>query len=286
MQGHCCYQAKSILVDMEAFVPADHFLRQVDRYVSLEFVKPMTCSYYCQGKGRPSIDPEIFFRMILVGYFYNIKSNRQLCDEVRYNLAYRLFCKIPAFKTVPHHSSLSRIRDRLGENTFEHFFLKIVELCQKKGLVNGEKLMTDATLINANASIQSMQLKSFQVLLEKGNIAKTKLSNKTHQSVTDPDTTLAFKAGTSQNLKYKNHLTIDEDHRIIVDCHITTGAKHESQDYLDRLRKIINIFNWNIKEVTADRAYGTGENLHLLKEMNIKSYIPLFNRTSGMALPE
>ena len=102
--------------------------------------------------------------------------------------------------------------------------------------------------------------------------------------MTDPEASLAFKAGAAQSLKYKNHLTVDEKHRIIVDCYITTGAYRESQNYIHRLKSIHHIFNWTIKEVTVDRAYGTGENLDALKGMKIKSYIPLFNDRCGTAL--
>ena len=118
MQGHCIDQFTPMQTNMEHLVASDHFLRKVDHDLNLEFIRPMTQPFYAQKKGRPSIDPEIFFRIILVGYFYNIKSHRQLCDNITYNLAYRLFCKVPLNCRVPHHSSLSRIQGRFGEQIF------------------------------------------------------------------------------------------------------------------------------------------------------------------------
>ena len=86
-------------------------------------------------QGRPSIDPEVFFRMQLVAYFNGITKDRRLCEEVRYNLAYRWFCRLSLGDDVPDHSSLTRIRDRLGEEVFEAVFRRIVAQCQEKGLV-------------------------------------------------------------------------------------------------------------------------------------------------------
>jgi transposase len=289
MQGRHIYRPSSAIVDMESLVPSNHFLRRVDRVIDLSFIRELTQRFYCEGKGRPSIDPELFFRLVLVGYFYNIKSDRQLCEEVQYNLAYRLFCKIPLNEEVPDHSSLSRIRDRLGGEVFEQFFRKLVKLCEEHGLVKGKSLMTDATLIEANASIDSMKPRDGQGEEEphKGNglnpPKSRKLSNKTHQSATDPDASLAFKEGTPRSLKYKDHVTIDTDKRVIVDAYITTGAAHESQDYIKRIEHIRSMFKWDIEEVIADRAYGSGDNLQTLKDKGIKTYIPLFSGRSGTA---
>ena len=91
----------------------DHYLRKVDRVLELSFVGELTAACYSDGQGRPSIDPEIYFRMLLVSYIYGINSDRRLCEEVRYNLAYRWFCHLSLEDIVPDHSSLSRIQ-RLG----------------------------------------------------------------------------------------------------------------------------------------------------------------------------
>ena len=116
MQGMHVFnpQARTV-IDLESFVAEDHLLRRVDRVLDLSFVRELTASCYAPGLGRPSIDPEVFFRMLLLAYLYGIDKDRRLCEEVHYNLAYRWFCRLSLADNVPDHSSLSRIRDRYGE---------------------------------------------------------------------------------------------------------------------------------------------------------------------------
>jgi transposase len=216
MQGVHSFEPKAkTAIDLESFVADDHFLRQIDRILDLSFVRELTASRYAEGQGRPSIDPEVFFRMQLVAYFYGITTDRRLCEEVRYNLAYRWFCRLSLENDVPEHSSLSRIRDRYGENIFEAVFREIVAQCQKKGLVKDEcRVMTDATLIAADASLNSLvhndpqqaQKEAEAQRQRRGTIdgqAQRTLSNQTHRSRTDPDATLAQKQGTPRQLNTK-----------------------------------------------------------------------------------
>lgn len=96
-------------MDLESFVEKGHFLRKVHRVLQLSFVRELTASCYAAGLGRPLIDPEVYIRMLPVAYLYGIKSDRRLCEEVRYNLAYRWFCRLSLEDEVSDHSSLSRI---------------------------------------------------------------------------------------------------------------------------------------------------------------------------------
>ena len=140
MQGvHAFDPNAKTSIDLESFVAEDHFLRQIDRVLDLSFVRELTAACYADGKGRPSIDPEVFFRMQLVAYFNGITKDRRLCEEVHYNLAYRWFCRLSLADDVPDHSSLTRIRDRLGEEIFELVFRKIVDAVPRKGV--GERRM-------------------------------------------------------------------------------------------------------------------------------------------------
>ena len=145
--------------------------------------------------------------MQLVAYFYGITKDRRLCEEVHDNLAYRWFCRLSLDDDVPDHSSLTRIRDRLGEEVFEAVFRRIVAQCQQKGLVKDPcRVMTDATLIAADASLNSLvhndpeqaQREEEAQHERRGSIdgrAQRKLSNQTHRSRTDPDATLGAEAG-------------------------------------------------------------------------------------------
>lgn len=155
-------------------------------------------------------------------------------------------------------------------------------------LIKGNTIITDATLIQANASIDSM------VSMDYGNaedsakhigvitsFSKRKLSNKSYISKTDPDSSLSMKAGAARTLKYKVHISIDKDSRIILDSKVTTGSYHETQIYLDRLFYIKSKYNLEIDSVIAHRGYGSSENIKYLQEQNITGYIPLFSRRSG-----
>ncbi len=100
MQGVHAFDPKAkASIDLESFVAADHFLRRIDRVLDLSFVRELTAACYADGQGRPSIDPEVFFRMQLVAYFHGIAKDRRLCEEVHYNLAYRWFCRLSLART-------------------------------------------------------------------------------------------------------------------------------------------------------------------------------------------
>lgn len=271
----------------------DHLLRKIDRVLDLSFVRDLTASCYVSGLGRPSIDPEVFFRMLLVAYLYGIAGNRRLCEEVHYNLAYRWFCRLSLADDVPDHSSLSRIRDRYGEEVFETLFREVVKLCQQRGLVAQEcRVMTDATLIAADAALDSLVHNDPQKAreeteagqCEKGlmdSSAKRSVSNQTHRSRTDPDATLAQKRGSPRQLKYKVHQSIDADSRIILDTEVTTGARHDNQPYLDQLKRIEDRYKIRIDEAVADRGYGSAAIIRKLQEQGTATYIPLWSGRVG-----
>lgn len=158
MQGQHHYQPELFSqIDYENLIPQNHLLRKIDRVLDLSFLREMTSSFYSSDNGRPSIDPEVFVRMVLLEFLYNIDSDRQLCEDVGYNLAYRWFCKLSLTDKVPDHSSITRIRDRLGEETYRKIFLKVVDQCKVAGLVKGESMMADGSVFRANASIYKME---------------------------------------------------------------------------------------------------------------------------------
>ena len=133
MQGKHVFQPRTrTVIDLESFIAEDHFLRKVDRVLAMSFVHNLTAACYAVGMGRSSIDPEVFFRMLLVAYLYGIKSDRRLCEEVRYNLAYRWFCRLSLDDEVPDHSSLSRIRDRYGEEISRQCFAVLLNSVRRR----------------------------------------------------------------------------------------------------------------------------------------------------------
>ena len=266
MQGvHAFDPRVKTTIDLESFVTEDHFLRRIDRVLDLSFIRGLTAARYADGQGRPSIDPEVYFRMQLVAYFNGITKDRRLCEQVRDNLAYRWFCRLSLADDVPDHSSLTRIRDRLGEEVFEAVFRRIVAQCQQKGLVKDPcRVMTDATLIAADASLDSLvhndpeqaRVEAESQRCRRGMLdpsANRRVSNRTHRSRTDPEATLAQKRGTALQLKYKVHQTIDAESRVILDAEVTTGGRHDNQPYLEQLRRVEDRCHCTIQEATADR---------------------------------
>jgi transposase len=307
MQGRHEYQPELFSqIDMEVLIPKGHLLRRIDRVLDLKFLPALTESLYSPGQGRPSIDPVIFIRMVLLGYLYNIDSDRQLCEEVGYNLAYRWFCRLSLKDSVPDHSSITRIRDRLGEKVYEQIFNEVVEQCRKAGLVKLEQVMVDGSHIKANASIYKMQERekkndnddepmdppassahahskdglSVNDFRKRG-IGGKKISNKTYFSPADPEATLSGKAGESKALAFKTHHAIDASSRVIIDCHVTTGSVSDVTVFTDRINHIQEKFEQKIGEVIADRGYGSAENLEELKKQEIKSNIPLWSSRVG-----
>src|ERR1700690_1676375 len=138
---------------LERHVPSDHMLRSIDRFVDLSGVRAHLEPYY-SAMGRPSIDPELMIRMLLVGYCFGIRSERQLCEEVHLNLAYRWFCRLGLEDPVPDHSKFSknrhgRFRD---SDTLRFVFEQVLERCVREGLVGGEGFAIDASLVKADAN--------------------------------------------------------------------------------------------------------------------------------------
>ena len=158
MQGDHDFQPELFVqIDYQVFIPNDHMLRRIHNVLDLRFVKQLTQQFYSARQGRPSIDPEVFFRICILGYIYGIKSDRQLCDEIRMNIGYRWFVGLNLSDTVPDHSSLTRIRERLGVACFAVVFEQVVEQCRRAGLVDGKRIITDASLVEANASARKLE---------------------------------------------------------------------------------------------------------------------------------
>jgi transposase len=144
-----------VLASLDALVPAHHFYRHLESKLDLTFVRDLVHSTYKEG-GRPSIDPVIFFKLQLIMFFEGIRSERRLIELASLNLAHRWYLGYALDEPLPDHSSLSRIRTRLGVTVFERFFEQVVELCRAAGLVWGEELFFDATRVRANADLDSL----------------------------------------------------------------------------------------------------------------------------------
>ena len=146
---------------LEDHVPTDHLLRSIDRFVDLSDIRQFLASYY-SSTGRPSIDPELMIRMLLVGYCMGIRSERRLCQEVHLNLAYRWFCRLDLCDAVPDHSTFSKNRHGRFRDSdlLRHVFETVVARCIEEGLVSGQRFAVDASLIEADANRQNSSSQS------------------------------------------------------------------------------------------------------------------------------
>lgn len=284
-------QALFVAIDLETFIPKEHRLRRIDRVLDFSCVPRLTKHCYSRHRGRTSIDPVVFFKMQILKYFYGIKSDRQLCEDIHVNLAFRWFLRLSVEDPVPDHSSMSRIRDRIGEDVVREIFELLVQRCRSVGLVSGYQMLTDATLIEANAAKESLapqkkeRSKAGNRSLPKGSspgdLKKKRVSMKTHTSKTDPDASFVSRSGVKPRLYYKAHCTIDGGRsRIITDCHVTTGAQHECTVFQARVDHHVHHLGLQPAEWLADRGYGHGPAYDHLRRLGIRAYIPL--RDNGL----
>lgn len=299
---------RPVLISLEAAVPKDHFYRHLHHLLDLSFVRELAADCYATS-GRPSIDPEVFFRLHLLMFFSGIRSERQLLEQASYNMAMRWYVGYNLDQPLPDHSTLSKIRTRLGLPVFRRFFEAITEQCVRAGLVRGDELIFDATNVRANASMDSLiprlrlltaeHLAALEPpeppttlaaindarwdLLEEYRLdperpASDGYARKSDRQVstTDPDAALMKPLGERACLGYHNHYVIDGGkERIILNALITPGDVMENTPMLPLLRRAL--FRWRVKprRAIADTTYGTADNIRELEESGIRAYVPL-----------
>lgn len=142
-------------VSLEDLVPTGHLLRRVEAAVDFGVVHRLTARFYSHT-GQPSVDPVVLFKMALLGYLYGLPSERRLVDEIRLNLAYRWFIGYDLDEAIPDHSVLSKARRRFGPTVYEAFFTDVVRQCERAGLIRGDRLFMDSTLVAAHADLDQV----------------------------------------------------------------------------------------------------------------------------------
>jgi transposase len=292
-------------VRIEAMVPADYLLRLVDRHVSLDFIREKVKHLYSHT-GRPSIDPEILIRMLLVGYLYGITSERRLCEEVKMHIGYRWFVGLNLEDKVPDHSTFSKNRhERFSEGSlFQEIFDEIVNQCMDKGLLTGKHLTVDSTYIKANASFKSLEPivvdmsgKEYIETLEKENAVEEerenkpwepgedyphigkKISNKTHRSKTDPDARLSRKSfRATTDLYHAATYVMDNKSRVIIGAAVGgPDLRTDSKKALEQIRSAKWKYKIRPESLGADKGYATGEFIHNVINENIQPHIPILD---------
>jgi transposase len=278
---------------LRELVPEDHILRRVDRVLDLGWLREEVADCYCADNGRPSIDPEAAVRLMLAGFFAGIVHDRKLLREAQVNLAMRWFTGYRLHERLPDHSSLTRIRQRWGEERFKRIFQRTVAACSKAGLVDGETVHVDATLIRADVSWESVvERHAERVLIENAaegpesgtesapprrgpGRPRSAAEKVKKQSRTDPEATITTSShGRRMEPCYKQHTAVDDRAGVIVDVAVTTGEENEGSQLPEQLSRIRENTAQTPRVLTADAGYAHPCNYAALEELEIEAVIP------------
>lgn len=284
-----------VMISLDEYVPENHLLRAVDRYLDLsEFRLCLADSY--SHTGRPSVDPKLMARMLIIGYCYGIRLERRLCEEVGMNLAYRWFCRLGLKDKVPDHSSFSKNRHgRFREHdAFRQLFDSVLRRCMAEGLVQGEGFATDASLIKADAQRQrsrpgdaaidwgdpeqaSRPVREYLAALEQANPVPAPAKR---ISLTDPAATWTAAAGPAI-FAYSTNYLIDLKVGMIVDVEASSVSKAaEVEATKTMIERVEEKFAIKPKRLVGDTNYGVAAMLGwLVDEKRIAPHVPVWDKT-------
>jgi transposase len=309
-QGQLFYE-----FNLDEVVPKDHLLRGMNMFVSgvlgdlHRHLKP-----FYSDIGRPSVDPELMIRMLIVGYCYGIRHERRLCDEVKLHLAYRWFCKLDLDDKVPHHStfSINRLERFRESDILRHIFERVVAACMANGLVKGEGFAVDASVMEANASryhgkapdaldwtdaqrqkravaeyLAALEAQArLQAEMDRGNSDGSD-DGSTFQparkppkviSPSDPSSAWTAKANKRVLFGYGLNYLIDVEHAIIVDVEATPARTYDevaaTRTMIERTRRR---FKLSPRRLAADTAYGISRFLAFVTGAGIIPHIPVWD---------
>jgi transposase len=274
---------------IEDQVPENHLLRLIDRHISFDFVRAKLKDSY-SDTGRPSVDPELLLRMLLVGYLYGVTSERKLVEELRMHLAWRWFTGLGFDQEIPHHSTFSKNRHgRFQEsNLFRELFEEIVTQCVEAGLMRGEHMSVDGSFIQANADHHSRipreqlaeaaevnrTVREYLAELEQENPVEPPVPQQEQVSTTDPDSTYATKGCSAARLGYYNNYLVDNSSCVIVGVQATPARlSQESAAARDMIERYRELYGYLPQTLVADNTYGNGEMLQWLHDRGIDPYI-------------
>jgi transposase len=298
MMGHRQVEQAALFYEfsLERHIPADHWLRSIDRFVDLEQVRRELAPFY-SSIGRPSIDPELMIRMLLIGYCFGIRSERRLCDEVHLNLAYRWFCRLGLDGAVPDHSTFSKNRHgRFRQSDlFRRVFESVLRRCIEERLVAGEGFAVDASLIKADANRQKgiegdkglppevagRAIDEYLAVLDDAAFgAATEVTPK-FVSPSDPAARWTGAHGGQAYFAYSTNYLIDVENAIIVDVEATTAIRQAEVLAAKRMiERSMERFDLYPARLMGDSAYGSAEMLGwLVYEHGIEPHVTVFDKS-------
>ena len=300
--------------DLDKMVPPDHLVRQIDGVLDLSWVHKELAPYYSHT-GRPSIDPVLMIRMLLVGYVFALRSERRLCAEVQVNLAYRWFCKLSVEDQIPDHSVFSRARhERFRESdALRRVFEGVVAMCIAAGLVGGEAFSVDASLIKADvdkkkrvpsdrsvawpkAEEASRAVREYLAALdaaradekesggrdEGGSDSAGSRANPPKEiSLTDPQATWVTRPGVDPFFAYDANYLIDNKAGIIIDAEGTRANRTvEITVARTMVERVSRCFDLWPQRLAGDTVYGAVRLLKWLVDRKITPHVPVWDKSA------
>lgn len=283
--------------NLEVHVPQEHLLRGIDRFLDLSDLRQHLSGFYSHT-GRPSIDPELMIRMLVIGYCFGIRSERRLCEEVHLNLAYRWFCRLGLEDRIPDHSTFSKNRHgRFRESeTFRHVFETVLGRCMTEGLVGGEGFAIDASVVKADANrargvpgeqavdwkaneSSSRAVREYLSAIEEAN--PTDAAPPKSVSLTDPAARYTAAPGGPAFYAYSTNYLVDVEAGIIVDVEPTpalrTDEVNATRTMIDRVQER---FDLKPTRLIGDMAYGAAELLGwMVNDKAIEPHVPVWDKT-------
>jgi transposase len=282
--------------NLEDRVANDHLLRRLDAVLDLNWLRTELSPFYSHT-GRPSVDPELMIRMLLVGYCYSIRSERRLCQDVELNLAYRWFCRLGLEDAVPDHSTFSvnrhgRFRD---SDILRCVFESVVRRCMEAGLVGGEGFAVDASVIEADASrfariegadidwtdeqLARRAIKEYVDALESENAPVNPDRKPKAMSPSDPAAAWTTRGRYKVMFGYSLNYLIDMENAVIVDVEATpTRISKEVEATETMIARTQDRFALKPRHIAGDVAYGTGKMLGWLGQQGIEPHIPVWDK--------
>lgn len=262
-------------------VPDYHVLARVDRVLDLSWLREEVEGLYCPDDGRPGIDPETAVRLMLAGFLLGLVHDRRLLREAAVNVAIRWFARFGLTERLPHHSTMTRIRQRWGDERFRRIFERTVRACVAAGVAKGEVVHVDASLIRADVSWEALAVRWVERVGQENppvdpEERDAKQSGKYKKvCTTDPDATMAT-TGRHQRLEpsYKQHTAVDDAAGVVLDVHVTTGEVNEGAELAPALRRIEALTGATVVTATADAGYAYA-----------KVYGELERRGTGAVIP-
>lgn len=305
MMGSKAVEPKLYLsFSLDANIPPNHLVRRLAATVDFDFVRRLVRRHY-SNTGQPSVDPVVLFKLWLLGYLFNITSERRLCEEAALNLAWRWFLGYELDEPIPDHSVLSKARRRFGVRVYEKFFEHIVQLCEKAGLIEGDVLFIDSTLSKANAALGSMRSRTLvgqrlprtdnfmndlwvvnddagetdgavggKKRPELGGVRKDSRRSAVNDfcvSTTDPDAQRITRPGAGTILGHKTHFLVDGGKQnVITAVEVRPAGESDGKAVARALDKHRAVLGRDPRELVGDGGYGSQTSITACVERGVQ----------------